>query len=201
MCKPRLPRPALATLVAAAVALSSCSDGAARSSAEACEPTKTQAARTLGAEARASSSDQHDVWALFFNHWPMPAGAAVRIPVDEEVKIVWRSNGEGSFTIDAHGPDGVVVDPTWGPDPHGSSNWERPGEEWGTGWILPSTGCWTFEISRGETTAHLVAEVFASTAASSEAAGRARRRPTASIARPGTAQAAHSTIPHSAQLL
>jgi hypothetical protein len=158
---------ALAPLAAAAVLLSSCSDGAANSAAEACAPTVTESTPTVGAEARASASDEHDVWALFFNHWPMPLGESVRIPAEEEVKIVWRSIGEGSFTVDAQGPDGVVIEPTWGPDPHGSSTWERPGEEWGTGWIFPSAGCWTFEVSRGDATARLVAEVFVSPAPAS----------------------------------
>lgn len=92
----------------------------------------------------------------------MPPGEAVRIPVNEEVKIVWRSTGEGSFTIEADDQDGVPIEPKWGPDVHGSSNWERPGQEWGTEWIFPSTGCWTFDVTRGDNAAEMVVEVFAS---------------------------------------
>ncbi len=117
----------------------------------------------LGVEAQANSTSGHEVWALFFNTWPLEPGEPVRIPVDEEVKIVWRSTGEGSFIIEADGPGGESIDPTWGPDPHGGSNWDRPGEEWGTGWMFPSTGCWTFDVSHGSQAAQLVAEVFTPT--------------------------------------
>jgi hypothetical protein len=156
-------RIANASVVAAALALSSCSNGGSGSSAASCDPTTTEAEPAFGVEARAHSTDDHEVWALFFNTWPMPPGEAVRIPVDTEVKIVWRSTGEGSFAIEARGPDDVSIEPTWGPEPHDSSSWERPGQEWGTGWIFPSTGCWTFSVTRGDTTAVMDAEVFAST--------------------------------------
>lgn len=160
--KPEPMKTARASLVIAALALSACSTAPSGSEARSCEPSTTEAEPILGAEARAHSTEGLEVWALFFNTWPLPPGEAVRIPVDEEVKIVWRSTGDGAFTIEAGGPDGMSVEPVWGPDVHGSSNWERPGQEWGTGWIFPATGCWTFEVSRGNTSARVVAEVFAS---------------------------------------
>jgi hypothetical protein len=43
--------------------------------------------------------------------------------------------------------------PTQGPDPHASSNWERPGEEWGTFFRLEAPGAWTLQVSRGLGTA------------------------------------------------
>ncbi len=152
-------------LVVVAVALFSCSSGRSAREPGSCQPALTEAEPILGAEARAHATDDLEVWALFFNTWPLPAGEAVRIPVDEEVKIVWRSTGEGSFAIEVRGPDGASIEPTWGPAPHGNSNWSRPGDEWGTGWVLPSSGCWTFEVTRGGRTASLDAEVFAPSAA------------------------------------
>lgn len=151
-------------VIGAALALAACSNGSSDSATDSCDPTTTEAEPILGAEARADSAPGHEVWALFFNTWPLPPGEAVRIPVNEEVKIVWRSTGEGSLTIEADDQDGVSIEPIWGPDVHGSSNWERPGQEWGTGWIFPSTGCWTFDVSRGDNTAEMVVEVFASVA-------------------------------------
>lgn len=148
-------------VVGTTVALAACSNGTPGSTADSCHPTTTEAQPVLGAEAQADSTDGYEVWALFFNDWPLPPGEAVRIPVNEEVKIVWRSTGEGSFRIEAEGPDGVSIRPAWGPDLHGSSNWERPGDEWGTGWTFPSTGCWTFDVTRGDISAEMVAEVFA----------------------------------------
>ena len=146
------------------VALAGCSNGGSDSAGDSCHPTTTEAETGVGAEARADSTDGNEVWALFFNDWPLPPGGAVRIPVEKEVKIVWRSTGEGTFRIEADGPDGASIQPTWGPELHGGSNWERPGDEWGTGWIFPSTGCWTLKMTRDDIAAEMVAEVFASSA-------------------------------------
>jgi hypothetical protein len=153
----------ISLLVGVTIALASCSNTSASSAVGSCDAARTEAEPVLGVEAQANSNDGHEVWALFFNTWPLPPGEAVRIPVNEEVKIVWRSTGDGSFTIHAEGPEGESIEPAWGPDPHGSSNWERPGKEWGTGWVFPSTGCWTFDVSHGDQAAEMVAEVFAST--------------------------------------
>lgn len=127
----------------------------------ACEPTLTEADPTMGVEAEAVSTDDGEVWALIFNTWPMPAGDALRLPVDEEVKIVWRATGEGDLVLDAEGPDGEHLDPVWGPEWHGGSNWDRPGDEWGTGWQFPVTGCWSLHIQRDDVTATLDLDVFA----------------------------------------
>jgi hypothetical protein len=82
------------------------------------------------------------LWALFFftDHSTVRAGA--------EIKIVWRMTGLGDLSISATGPGSRTIAPTWGPEPHGDSNWQRPGEEWGTGWIFPQAGTWTFHAAR-----------------------------------------------------
>ena len=147
-------------------ALTGCSNGSSDSAADSCHETTTEAQSVHGAEAQAEATDGNEVWALFFNDWPLPPGRAVRIPVEKEVKIVWRSTGAGTFSIEADGPDGASIQPTWGPELHGGSNWERPGDEWGTGWIFPSTGCWTFHLTRDHMAAEMVAEVFSSSAPS-----------------------------------
>jgi hypothetical protein len=90
------------------------------------------------------------LWALFF---------AERITADTEAKIVWRMTGSGDFAITATNPDGVTVRPSWGPEEHGGSGWSRPGDEWGTGWVFPSGGCWTFTARRADANAQLVVRV------------------------------------------
>jgi hypothetical protein len=78
----------------------------------------------------------------------------------QEAKIVWRMTGTGSLTIRAEGPAGGTVTPVGGPEPHISSTWQRPGDEWGTGWVFPAAGCWTVRASRdGRATATLTLEV------------------------------------------
>lgn len=152
---------AIPLLVVAIAALGSCSDNdAADSASGSCETATTEAEPVLGVEAGANSAAGHEVWALFFNTWLLGPGEPVRIPVDEEVKIVWRSTGEGVFAIEANGPGTETIDAVWGPDHHDSSNWDRPGDEWGTGWIFPTIGCWSFDVSHGDQAAQMVAEVF-----------------------------------------
>jgi hypothetical protein len=126
-----------------------------------CEPTLTHANPILGAEVEAVSSTDIEVWALIFNTWPLHAGDPLRVPVDEEVKIVWRATGDGDVSVDAVGPSGETLTPEWGPEIHGSSNWDRAGDEWGTGWTFPETGCWSLRLQRGDASATLNADVFA----------------------------------------
>lgn len=103
------------------------------------------------AEVRATASDI-DVWGLF---WSTPP-----LPVDEEIKIVWRVTGIGEFDIRA--TQGTTeADLTFGPNPHQGSNFQRPGDEWGTAFVFPSPGCWEIEITRGADTAYVWVEVEA----------------------------------------
>ena len=124
-----------------------------------CQATLTEAGG-IGSEARADSNDGFEVWALIFNTWNLPYGDPVTIPAQREVKIVWRATGEGDLSLEAIGPDNAIAVPDWGPEAHLGSNWDRPGDEWGTGWTLPDAGCWTFRVTRGNQTATLTADVF-----------------------------------------
>ncbi|MFI6791230.1 hypothetical protein ACIBG4_28255 [Nonomuraea sp. NPDC050383] len=81
-----------------------------------------------------------EVWGLLFAPVPFRKG--------REVKIVWRMTGEGPLTVTATLPDGTRARRTFGPEQHGGSNWKRPGEEWGTGFVFPKPGCWKVELSR-----------------------------------------------------
>jgi hypothetical protein len=90
------------------------------------------------------------LWALFFSD---------EVVAGQEVKVVWRMTGTGSLSINATGPDSTVIQPEWGPEPHGGSTWNRPGEEWGTGWVFPSAGCWTINATRTNGSGYLVVRV------------------------------------------
>lgn len=81
------------------------------------------------------------LWALFFTD-----PSALR--AGTEIKIAWRMTGAGELSISATGPGGRTVMPVWGPEAHGGSNWERPGQEWGTGWVFPAPGRWIFHAAR-----------------------------------------------------
>ncbi|MDG4821082.1 hypothetical protein O7635_04335 [Asanoa sp. WMMD1127] len=84
------------------------------------------------------------LWALFF---PRP-GQTAPVVAGEETKIVWKIGGTGDFTIAATGPDGATAELVWGPTGHGASTWERPGTEYGTGFLFPRAGCWTVTAER-----------------------------------------------------
>lgn len=84
------------------------------------------------------------LWALFF---PKP-GQPAPVLAGTETKIVWKIGGEGDFTVSAAGPDGAQGKLAWGPTGHGGSTWERPGSEYGTGFVFPTAGCWTITAER-----------------------------------------------------
>ena len=76
----------------------------------------------------------------------MTVSGAVR--AGEEVKIVWRMTGSGPLHLSSVSPDGTSRSPVWGPEPHGSSNYHRPGDEWGVGYQFPTPGCWHLRAER-----------------------------------------------------
>ncbi|GAA2652626.1 hypothetical protein [Paractinoplanes durhamensis] len=114
-------------------------------------PQSCPATADLPADAeRQGVGDGVTLWALFFGN---------RVTAGREMKIVWRMTGAGNLTMTATGPDGSTVSPSWGPEPHGGSSYNRPGEEWGTGWVFPVAGCWTISASRSPGQAHLTLRV------------------------------------------
>jgi hypothetical protein len=74
--------------------------------------------------------------------------------VGDQEKIVWRMTGTGfPLTLEAIGPDGTFHQPVWGPSAHLSSDWDRPGDEWGAGYLFTAPGCWDLRAIRGGATA------------------------------------------------
>lgn len=110
-------------------------------------PTPVTTSPTGMAEARGTGNDVA-AWALLWEVPPWRTG--------QEVKVVWRMPGTGEFRVVARDERGEIVDPLRGPTPHLDSNWDRPGDEWGTFFALPSPGCWTLEASRDD----VVSRVF-----------------------------------------
>jgi hypothetical protein len=80
------------------------------------------------------------LWGLVFARVPLPVG--------EEVKIVWRMTGSGPLRVAATRSDGTPAGRTFGPEAHAGSNWKRPGQEWGTGFVFPEAGCWDLHLAR-----------------------------------------------------
>ena len=91
----------------------------------------------------------HDatLWGLLMFPHALPAR------VGDQEKIVWRMTGTGSLTLEAIGPGGTHHRLAWGPDAHLSSNWDKPGDEWGAGYIFAAPGCWDLRAIRGNATA------------------------------------------------
>jgi hypothetical protein len=88
-------------------------------------------------------AERTQLWALVFGSLP--------IRTDREVKIVWRMTGTGPLDLIAEHEDGTRVRPVWGPQEHAGSTWERPGEEWGSGFVFPEAGCWRIRATREST--------------------------------------------------
>ena len=89
-----------------------------------------------------------ELWGLLFGEVPLRRGV--------EIKIVWRMTGEGPLRkVEATLPDGARARLAWGPEEHGGSNWRRPGQEWGTGFVFPERGCWKVELTRDRGKGHV----------------------------------------------
>jgi len=69
--------------------------------------------------------------------------------VGQEVKLIWRVTGAGPLQLSATAPGGADMQPlVWGPTRHPTSTWQRPGDEWGTGYRFTSAGCWRLAATR-----------------------------------------------------
>ena len=69
---------------------------------------------------------------------------------DEEIKIVWRMTGSGELSISVTGPSGESVPLTFGPERHAGSTYDRPGDEWGSGYRFTQPGCWHLHLERAD---------------------------------------------------
>ena len=111
-----------------------------------CEPPSPQTSAGRFSETRATP-EGIDASALFYVVPPWRS--------DQEVKVIWRVTGSGEGHFVAIDAEGGEHPPTWGPNRHPSSSYDRPGDEWGTAFTLPSEGCWELRVTREEGTASI----------------------------------------------
>jgi hypothetical protein len=96
-------------------------------------------------EIRGTTSDGIELYALIFSRSPIRAG--------DDVKIVWRITAGGPL-VSATSPHGTPAKVTFGPESHLSSSFNRPGEEWGVGFVFDEPGCWHLRF-RSDTRANI----------------------------------------------
>lgn len=82
------------------------------------------------------------IYGLLFPSHPGPVRAG------EELKIVWRMTGQGALSVSYFAPDGRPGVLTFGPEAHSGSSYQRPGNEWGTGFSFDAAGCWRIHLER-----------------------------------------------------
>lgn len=95
------------------------------------------------------------LWGLLMFPHPLPA------QVGDQEKIVWRMTGPALVvSLQAIGPNGQHHRLTWGPAFHRpGSNWNKPGREWGAGYVFTSPGCWDLHAALGHATADVWLDV------------------------------------------
>lgn len=91
--------------------------------------------------------------------WVLPVGGDFPPIVGQEVKLVFRITGTGEFSVVAVDPSGTAHKPINGPDRHITSNFDRPGEEWGAVFQPDTAGCWQFQARRGDVSGSLAVSV------------------------------------------
>jgi hypothetical protein len=92
-------------------------------------------------EVQAVATDATVYGLVFMTHSaPIRAG--------EDVKIVWRMTGQGDLSVTSVSPSDRPGTLTFGPEPHSGSTYDRPGDEWGTGFLFDEPGCWHIHLQR-----------------------------------------------------
>jgi hypothetical protein len=156
----------LAVIIALSIVLAACAPvpdrpestpAAATPSATppACQPSQTQPSKNDFPEIQGTMKSDGELWALLFFD---------QAHAGQDEKIVWRMTSTGTgkpFDVQARHVDGTIIRPIWGPEFHGGSNWDRPGDEWGTGFNFPEPGCWTLTVTSGATSGEIRLDVLA----------------------------------------
>jgi len=145
-------------LVAIVVAVAALASGAARLDAMArtddCRSLSTVSMYSPGWPEIRGTTNRGQLWVtggLGPSATPGPAALDALVSQPFPLKWIWRMTGTGALRIVAIAPSGMRVNPVWGPDRHGGSNWAHPGAEWGTGWFFWERGCWRIHATRGKT--------------------------------------------------
>lgn len=117
------------------------SDSSRALGAAGCGPASPIASSSIGPEVQ-GTGDGATLYGLIMTAAPMP------VRVGEQVKIVWRMTGSGPLHLTVTNPQGKRLALQWGPEGHGSSNFDRPGQEWGAGYLFKTAGCWHLHAQR-----------------------------------------------------
>lgn len=100
-----------------------------------------------GTELEGSSADGLSLYGLISGDGLIPGGGQFMSGPGEQ-KIVWRVTGTGAPAVSVVSPSGDEGALAWGPEPHSGSNYDRPGDEYGTGIVLQEPGCWRLTVER-----------------------------------------------------
>jgi hypothetical protein len=111
-----------------------------------CRPPSPIAAGGMGAEVQGTGHGA-TLYGLIQSAAPLP------VRTGQQVKIVWRMTGSGPLRLSATSPQGKPAALQWGPEIHGGSNYDRPGHEWGAGYLFPTAGCWHLHAQRSNASA------------------------------------------------
>jgi hypothetical protein len=106
-----------------------------------CHPPSPLDVSNIGYPEALATATSTTLWVLFEGGVP---------PVKTDSKLIWRL-GTGfhePLHIDGLGPQGLLLLPLFLQE-HGGSNWNRPGNEWGTGFRFPVAGCWDLHVMGG----------------------------------------------------
>jgi hypothetical protein len=130
-------------LLGVACSLQSGSQGAGASS-PACSKAATFGVSGTPNEVR-GTIPRGELWGLALGPGHVPPRSG------DELKIVWRMTGRGPLRVAFTAPDGRRRPLVFGPEFHTTSDYHRPGEEWGTGFRFSAPGCWHIKLTRGTT--------------------------------------------------
>lgn len=104
-----------------------------------CQPASPVSPSALGPPEVRGAATTGEFWALL--HAGMPHAG-------QDSSIIWRMTGAGPLQVVALGPAGQQLGPTLLYET-GGSPWQRPGDEWVSNFVFPSSGCWQMRATRG----------------------------------------------------
>jgi hypothetical protein len=119
-----------------------------------CRPASPIATTSVGPEVRGTSKTA-SLYGLIMTTMSPP------IRTGEQVKVVWRMTGAGPLQLSAISPGGKRVALLFGPQLHISSDYDRPGQEWGSGYEFATSGCWHLHAARDDAKADVWLRVAA----------------------------------------
>ena len=111
--------------------------------APACHPPSPLDISNTGYREAQGTTRGTTLWVLFEGGFPTARS---------DSKLIWRLDPHFQQPLQfvGLGPQGQHQLPLF-VTAHGGSNWNRPGDEWGTGFHFPVAGCWDMRVAGGTT--------------------------------------------------